>query len=70
MTAEEAERKLKEIRLNKSSGFALKGNSELITIIREQAEEIGRLKSRIEELERHRGETASDAPASAIAHAG
>lgn len=33
-----------------------KGDSELIAIIREQAEEIGRLKARVEELERHSGE--------------
>lgn len=44
--------------------------NKLLDRIAQQAEEIGRLKSRIEELERHRGETASDAPASAIAHAG
>ncbi len=38
-------------------------------VIREQAEEIGRLKARIEELERRKGDYASDA-ATEIAHAG
>lgn len=42
----------------------------LIEKIAEQAEEIGRLKARIEELERRRGADASDAPSSAVAHAG
>ena len=36
----------------------------------EQAEEIGKLKARIEELERHRGADASDAGISGVAHAG
>lgn len=53
-----------------SKGIPFKGDSELIGIIREQAEEIGRLKARVEELERRRGADASDAPSSAIAHAG
>ena len=38
--------------------------------IAEQAEEIGRLKARIEELERRRGDSASDAQTSEIANAG
>lgn len=38
--------------------------------IAEQAEEIGRLKARIEELERRRGDSASDAQTSGIANAG
>lgn len=42
----------------------------LIEKIAEQAEEIGRLKARVEELERRRGADASDAPSSTIAHAG
>lgn len=50
--------------------ITFKGDSELIGIIREQAEEIGRLKARVEELERRRGADASDAPSSTIAHAG
>ena len=39
-------------------------------VIREQAEEIGRLKARIEELERRRGDSASDAQTSSIASVG
>lgn len=39
---------------------SIRGNSELVGIIREQAEEIGRLKARIELLERRRGVDASD----------
>ena len=39
-------------------------------VIREQAEEIGRLKARVEELERRRGDSASDAQTSGIANAG
>lgn len=39
-------------------------------IIREQAEEIGRLKARIEELERAKGDNAGYAPSSDIADAG
>lgn len=42
----------------------------LIEKIAEQAEVIGRLKARVELLERRRGADASDAPSSAIAHAG
>ena len=38
--------------------------------IAEQAEEIGRLKARIEELERRRGDSASDAQTSSIASVG
>lgn len=38
--------------------------------IAEQAEEIGRLKARIEELERRRGDNASDVQTSGIASAG
>lgn len=38
--------------------------------IAEQAEEIGRLKARIEELERRRGDNASDVQTSSIASAG
>lgn len=38
--------------------------------IAEQAEEIGRLKARIEELERRRGDSASDAQTSSIANVG
>lgn len=45
-------------------------NSELISIVREQAEEIGRLKARIEELERRRGDNAGDAPSSSIVNVG
>lgn len=44
--------------------------NKLLDRIAEQAEEIGRLKARIEELERRRGDTVSDAPTSTIAHAG
>lgn len=42
----------------------------LINIIVEQAEEIGRLKARIEELERAKGDNAGHATSSAIADAG
>ena len=42
----------------------------LIEKIAEQAEEIGRLKARIEELERRRGDSASDAQTSSIASVG
>lgn len=38
--------------------------------IAEQAEEIGRLKARIEELERRRGDSASDVQTSSIANVG
>ena len=70
MTAEEAKKKLEEIRLNKQDSIAAKGNSELISIVREQAEEIGRLKARIEELERRRGDNAGHAQSSDIANVG
>ena len=43
---------------------------QLITTITEQAEEIGRLKARIEELERRRGDDAGYAQNSNIANAG
>lgn len=39
-------------------------------VIREQAEEIGRLKARIEELERRMGDSASDVQTSSIANVG
>lgn len=42
----------------------------LIEKIAEQAEEIGRLKARISELERRRGDNAGDAPNSSIANVG
>lgn len=42
----------------------------LIEKIAEQAEEIGRLKARIEELERHRGDNAGRAQSSDIANVG
>ena len=42
----------------------------LIEKIAEQAEEIGRLKVRIEELERHRGDNAGHAQSSDIANVG
>lgn len=38
--------------------------------IRDQAEEIGKLKARLEEFERHRGANALDAGNSGVAHAG
>ena len=41
-----------------------------LNTIKEQAEEIGRLKARIEELERAKGDNAGYAPSSAIADAG
>ena len=41
-----------------------------LNTIKEQAEEIGRLKARIEELERTKGDNAGHAPSSAIADAG
>ncbi len=44
--------------------------TELVGTIRDQAEEIGRLKARIEELERRLQKDASDAPISGIASAG
>ena len=40
------------------------------TLVREQAEEIGRLKARIEELERSRGDNAGHARSSGIADVG
>lgn len=42
----------------------------LLTTIKEQAEEIGRLKARIEELERRRGDDAGHARSSGIADVG
>jgi hypothetical protein len=44
--------------------------SELISTITQQAEEIGRLKARIAELERRRGDNAPDAQSGNVAHAG
>lgn len=44
--------------------------SYLIEKIADQAEEIGRLKARIEELERNKGDNAGDAPGSSIANVG
>lgn len=49
--------------------FEDKPQSYLIDKIAEQAEEIGRLKARVDELERHRGNDASDV-SSGLAHAG
>ena len=43
---------------------------ELIATITQQAEEIGRLKALIAELERHRGDNAPDAQSDNVAHAG
>lgn len=57
-------------RAKSEGGVVVKGNGELINIIREQAEEIGRLKARIEELERRRGDNAGDAPSSSIVNVG
>lgn len=57
-------------RAKSEGGVVVKGNGELINIIREQAEEIGRLKARIEELERRRGDNAGDAPSSNIVNVG
>ena len=48
----------------------IKGNSELIDIIREQAEEIGRLKQQIEQLKRRRGDNAGDVRSSGLASVG
>ena len=42
----------------------------LISKITQQAEEIGRLKARIAELERRRGDNAPDAQSDNVAHAG
>lgn len=42
----------------------------LLNTIKEQAEEIGRLKARIEELERRRGDNAGHAQSSDIANVG
>jgi hypothetical protein len=44
--------------------------TQLIDTIKQQAEEIGRLKARIDELERCRGDNAYDAQTSSIANAG
>ena len=42
----------------------------LISTIAQQAEEIGRLKARIDELERRRGDNVPDAQSGNVAHAG
>lgn len=55
------------------NGVVVKGNSELIDIIREQAEEIGQLKERIAQLEREKaagGSSALDVDTARSAHAG
>ena len=57
-------------RTEDNDGTSIKGNSELINIIREQAEEIGRLKAQIDQLERRRGDNVGHAQRSAIADAG
>lgn len=65
MTEEEAKQKIEEIRKSKQGNVI-----ELISMIKEQAEEIGRLKARIEELERHGGESAGDVRSSGSANVG
>ena len=60
-------------RTEDSNGVEIKGNNELITIIREQAEEIGQLKERIAQLEREKaagGSSAHDVDSARSAHAG
>lgn len=54
-------------------GITIKGNNELIAIIREQAEEIGQLKERVAQLEREKAANSSSVPDAALeptAHAG
>ena len=85
MTAEDAEKKLKTIRSNHQVGEKEQSLEMPVSpmveplmglirekdkTIRDQAEEIGKLKARIEEIEGHRGADASDAGISGVAHAG
>ena len=61
------------IRVETDDGMVIKGNNELIGIIRDQAEEIGRLKERINQLEKENAamsSSAQDVDSIPSAHAG
>lgn len=82
MTAEQAQKKLEEIKAKRNNQTNSKEFQPLVldrllntiaekdTIIREQAEELGRLREQIEQFKKGKGHSASDADTSNIANVG
>lgn len=60
----------KEQKIDDKNASSVEIITELVSTIQAQAEEIGRLKERISQLEREKGKDVSDARTSGVANAG